>query len=577
MKKIGIAYLLWFLGFFGWLGFHRFYLWKIGTGILWLFTFGCFGIGALVDLFTLGRQVRRYNAKKQMQGIDKPKTSARRKRKSNQQKNLNSGLFDILKIRTQEQRRKKSKLFEFSDTQGVYVMNDAELIDFVSSKSKAIGAINHLGVFADDVKITKEFGTRITADSVFVIRKEYNREQAGDKHSYKDDGIKNIFDDSFTPPEVVEQETEEKFYRIASTVKTYECATTMKCTSCGGQGYHRCSRCDGTGKEKQEGTYSNGASKIQFVQCGRCFGSGRITCSNCDGTRIETCTRCEGTGRYQKYKAYSDQYIPYTDVLNLTDKDYLIPVIAKAKGDTIFNDMLMEWKNQHTLCLDKRSIITDIHNKYIADVVSLLEKYTPPQDKRVARVKLQIELIPITIIDYTFESHPYQLSIVGDNNYIYFDKVPSKHHSYKQNIFQRAGNIFNSEKRKIGFAYIASFIFHSDDGQIGKEELQLLNIIVGAIKMSKEKQDALMNQLIKPLSIDKIKPYISCLRSDKRVIIFAWHCVIADGQIEKSEEQAFEQLVQYFKVQEKMLNELKNKATKFAKLTKEEMLNEYLK
>lgn len=36
--------------FFGYFGVHRFYVRKIGTGILWLFTCGLGGIGWLVDL-----------------------------------------------------------------------------------------------------------------------------------------------------------------------------------------------------------------------------------------------------------------------------------------------------------------------------------------------------------------------------------------------------------------------------------------------------------------------------------------------------------------------------------------------
>lgn len=47
----------WFLAimcwFFGALGVHRFLVGKVGTGILWIFTLGCFGIGVIVDFIMI--------------------------------------------------------------------------------------------------------------------------------------------------------------------------------------------------------------------------------------------------------------------------------------------------------------------------------------------------------------------------------------------------------------------------------------------------------------------------------------------------------------------------------------------
>ena len=61
MYNTGIAYLLWLISGCGALGFHRFYLGKIPTGLLWMFTGGLGMVGSVYDFFTLPGQVREAN------------------------------------------------------------------------------------------------------------------------------------------------------------------------------------------------------------------------------------------------------------------------------------------------------------------------------------------------------------------------------------------------------------------------------------------------------------------------------------------------------------------------------------
>jgi len=53
------AYLLWFP--LGLLGAHKFYLKKVGMGVLYFFRGGLFGIGWIIDVFIMSSQIDKAN------------------------------------------------------------------------------------------------------------------------------------------------------------------------------------------------------------------------------------------------------------------------------------------------------------------------------------------------------------------------------------------------------------------------------------------------------------------------------------------------------------------------------------
>ncbi len=68
MKSKIATYFLWF--FLGFFSAHRFYLGKIGSGILYLLTGQLLGIGWIIDLFLIDGMVERYNLDNRLSKIE---------------------------------------------------------------------------------------------------------------------------------------------------------------------------------------------------------------------------------------------------------------------------------------------------------------------------------------------------------------------------------------------------------------------------------------------------------------------------------------------------------------------------
>lgn len=63
MNKAGTAYILWLGCLLQLHGLHRLYNGKILTGLLWMFSFGLFGVGQLIDLLLIPSMVDEHNTK----------------------------------------------------------------------------------------------------------------------------------------------------------------------------------------------------------------------------------------------------------------------------------------------------------------------------------------------------------------------------------------------------------------------------------------------------------------------------------------------------------------------------------
>lgn len=77
--KDGIAYGLWAGWLFGFAGLHRFYMGKYGTGFLWLFTWGLFGIGQIYDLITMRRRIDEANLLEEARSLRENRLAAPRR------------------------------------------------------------------------------------------------------------------------------------------------------------------------------------------------------------------------------------------------------------------------------------------------------------------------------------------------------------------------------------------------------------------------------------------------------------------------------------------------------------------
>lgn len=77
------------------------------------------------------------------------------------------------------------------------------------------------------------------------------------------------------------------------------------CNYCKAKGIVGCSRCAGSGLVTRKNIFNI----IEYFECERCSGNGRLTCPTCEGTKLEvsSCKTCQGSGRLNSEKICNHQ------------------------------------------------------------------------------------------------------------------------------------------------------------------------------------------------------------------------------------------------------------------------------
>lgn len=482
----------------------------------------------------------------------------------------------------------------FDGEENVLVPDIQNVIQFLN-KNKEFGAVNYLGAFAEDIKISHSVGYKSKNKFLLVDRNTFSIESPGEQYEIKDSGADvSIFDFEYNlPDQFPSKPTKPENFVLLNTVKNNSCTPSQtcsrckgggRCRSCYGKGFTRCTSCGGRGiKREQIGTF-DGKPKYQNSKCYSCWGDGQKDCWACSGTGVcsscgssgkVACSRCDGTGIFQTYTSYSTSFRTIEKEVDFCDYPDLLKAYPKTSNTIVFQDDLVEWENGSKILFDNRQNLLDINEKTLSFSKKLDDTLHKENSSRLGRVNTIMENVPVTKVNYIFEGRAFELFILGGNNIVCYNDVPKKH-SYRLTFWQRLINFFTKRKRQLAFMYIAGYIFRSD-AATQEQEKEFFEELIGNMKIGTSKKELVVSSLVRTHSLEEIKPYINCVKKDRRSLIFAWHCAMQGDDVSKEEEKAFDKLAAYFEVQEQEIATVKHKAKQFSALSAAQLMNEYFK
>ncbi|MBQ9473864.1 MAG: hypothetical protein IJU81_05590 [Bacteroidales bacterium] len=346
-----------------------------------------------------------------------------------------------------------------------------------------------------------------------------------------------------------------------------------KCPMCLGKGEIQCSACNGKGKCH----VCNGKG---HTQCNTCNGTGK--CNMCNGTGNLKCPRCEGSGWYQTYTAYTAEHSTKQETW-VSSRNYE-KLLLQAQGRSLFSGRLKKWQKDNILEYDHTNRLHASVDS-VGGNIGVLDEFLADHEKGIKKkygiryaMEAEVTFVPAVRIDFVLEQVPHSMVILGHNGVMAYDSLPGKLAQYRVGLFKRIGMTFNRRQRHMEYIRLAAYIFQTDGHAL--EESRLLNAFVRQLGYRPAKTKRLLKDLEiydNDMDYPELREEIKHLLASRRVLTFAWHCMERDGRVSEREQKLWHQLVAEFDMSESELEPLKRNAARYALLSDEEIVEEYLR
>lgn len=488
-----------------------------------------------------------------------------------------------------------STYFQFPLESPLGLTELSEIENFLNKISLTLPCLRYLGTFAEDIQVVNNMGLKIEIDTVAIARTKFSEEVPGKKLNLAGKEFKDLFQLDYNLPGNEKKLLKDHYISkviFGSTIATHQCPPKIKCPSCsgngkcqdcGGNGSKTCTSCKGSKTQKvSDGRFKNGNVKYKTINCSNCDGIGRSccigcngsgNCRKCDGHCTIDCSRCLATGYYQTFSGYNESFCFKNTTHHISKDSSLDKHLALTKNATIFSDDVVEWKNESSIIFDRREKLIDKNNLYETVFSNIEKTLAINSNERLGRISFITEEVPITHIKYSFESKPYELKIIGENNVVIFDKIPKKH-SFSLGYLDRIKTFLFKKDHQLLYLKIASFIF-GVDREMHLKETDFFEKLVNLIKPSEADKKTIMYNLEKEsFSTDLLKK-VTKYRGDRKILIFAWQCVCRDGVISPSEEEAFNKIKNAMRISDEEVVKLKSKAETIMKLKDDQAFEVY--